>query len=266
MESTRQYKVLLAAAVLVAGVVATVFAAGNLASSNASAQVSAADPAEANTGVKATERPLSVSGTANAKAQPNKVKLVFAVDTVKETAKEALDVNAVTTNAVLVALEGAGVKRNETSTADFGINPVYEYSPHGNVQNLTGYAVTNSILVSSYNLNDTSKWIDAAVEAGANRINGVNFQLSNEKTAELRNSLILGAIKDARDKADLAADAVGMKVVGVKSLTINGFGHYPSPYAYSSEIRLAVVDADGSPIIAASQDVSVSVNVVYLLG
>jgi uncharacterized protein YggE len=270
MESAKQYKVFLAAAVLIAGFIAAVSAAGNLANSgnSASAQVMFADPDEAgHTGAaKAGEQTLSVSGTATAKAQPNKVQLVFAVDTVKETAKEALDVNAETTNAVLVALGAAGVKGNETSTADFNINPVYEYNSWGNVQNLTGYTVTNSILVSSYNLNDTSKWIDAAVGAGANRIDGVNFQLSNEKTVELRNSLILGAIKDAREKADLAAGAVGMEIVGVKSLVINDSGHYPNPYAYPSEIRLSVAADSGSPIIAASQDVSASVNVVYLLG
>ena len=256
MESTRQYKAILAAAVLVAGFIAA------LAAGSASAQVSAAVTPEAD--AAAGERTISVSGAATAKAQPNKVQVVFAVDTVKETARAALDENAGTTNAVLDALEAAGVRGNETSTADFAINPVYEYSPQGNMQNLTGYAVSNSILVASYNLNDTSKWIDAAVGAGANRINGVNFQLSEEKAAEVRNSLILSAIKDARNKADLAAGAIGMKVAGVKSLEIDDVGRYPIPYAYGLEARISTVG--GSPIIAASQDVSVSVNVVYLLG
>ena len=265
MESTRQYKVLLAAAVLVAGFIAAALAAGNLAGGNASAQVSAAVTTEAGADVgKSADRTLSVSGAATAKAQPNKVQIVFAVDTVEETAKEALDVNAGATNAVLGALESAGVKGNETSTADFAINPLYEYSPQGGVQNLTGHTVSNSILVASYNLNDTSKWIDAAVGAGANRINNVNFQLSDEKAAEVRSSLIFSAIKDARNKADLAADAIGMKVVGVKSLEIDDSGRYPIPYPYAAEARFSAVG--GSPIIAASQDVSVSVNVVYLLG
>jgi uncharacterized protein YggE len=262
MKNTGQYKVLLAAAVLVAGFMAAVLAADNTAGNNASAQVSAAVTQEAGAGAgKPAERTLSVSGAATAKAQPNKVQIVFAVDTVKETAKAALDVNAGTTNEVLRALEAAGVRGNETSTADFAINPVYEYSPHGSVQNLTGYTMSNSILVSSYNLNDTSRWIDAAVGAGANRINGVSFQLSEEKAAEVRNSLILSAIKDARNKPDLAADAIGMKVAGVKSLKIDDFARYPIPYAYGVEARIG-----GSPMIAASQDVSVSVNVVYLLG
>jgi hypothetical protein len=264
MESTRQYRALLAA-VLVAGFIAAAFAAGNMAGGNASAQVSAAVTTEAGADAsKSADRTLSVSGAATAKVQPNKVQIVFAVDTVKETAKAALDVNAGATNAVLGALEAAGVKGNETSTADFVINPVYEYSPHGNVQNLTGYTVSNSILVASYNLNDTSKWIDVIVGAGANRINGVDFQLSDEKAAEVRNSLILSAIKDARNKANLAAGAIGMKVVDVKSLEIDDSGHYPSPYPYAAEARFSAVG--GSPIIAASQDVSVSVNVVYLLG
>ena len=143
---------------------------------------------------KSAKGTLSVSGAATAKAQPNKVQIVFAVDTVKETPKAALDVNAGATNAVPGALEAAGVKENETSTADFAINPVYEYFPQGGLQDLTGHTVSNSILVASYNLNDTSKWIDVEVSAGANRINSVNFQLSDEKAAEVRNSLILSAI------------------------------------------------------------------------
>ena len=107
MESTK-YKVLLAAVVLVAGFMVATSAGGN-----ASAQVSAAVTTEVDTDAgKSADRTLSVSGAATAKAQHNKVQIVFAVDTVKETAKAALDVNAGTTNAVLGALEAAGVRRN----------------------------------------------------------------------------------------------------------------------------------------------------------
>lgn len=80
----------------------------------------------------------------------------------------------------------------------------------------------------------------------------------------MRDSLTLSAIKDTRNKADLAADTIGMKVAGVKSLEIDDSGHHPSPYSSAAESRFSAVG--WSSIIAASQDVSVSVNVVYLLG
>lgn len=258
-ENAKRYKILLAAAVLAAGFFAATFAASSL-TNNASAQVALAGDDKAG----GQEKTLAVSGAASAKVQPNKVQMVFAVDTREKTAKTALDSNAATINAVLGALEAAGVKKNETSTADFNINPVYDYSTRGELQNLTGYTVTNSVLVSSSNLNSVSRWIDAAVSAGANRINGVYFQLSAEKAADMRDGLITGAIKDARNKADLVAGVVGLKVVRVKSMTVNDYGYVPGPYA--SQFRLTVADPDTTPIIAARQDVSASVNIVYLLG
>jgi uncharacterized protein YggE len=264
-KNPKRYKILLAAVVLIAGFFAATFAASSSLTSNASAQIApAGNDKMAGEGGEEEEKTLAVSGSASAKVQPDKAQLVFAVDTREKTARTALDSNAATINAVLDALEAAGVKKNETSTADFNINSVYNYSSQGELQNLTGYTVTNSVLVSSSNLNSVSRWIDAAVSAGANRINGVYFQLSAEKAAEMRDGLITNAIKDARNKADLAAGAVGLKVVGVKSMTVNDYyGYVSGPYA--SKFTLAVADPSATPIIAANQDVSASVNIVYLL-
>lgn len=209
------------------------------------------------------ERTLSVSGTATTKVKPDRVQLTFAVETREKTAKLALDSNAETMNKVLDALKQAGVQSNETGTAYFNINPNYQYSPEGNIQNLTGYTVTNSIQVTSSNLNDIPKWLDTAVNAGANRVDGINFQLSNEKMTEVRNSLIRNAISDAREKADLAAPAVGLNVVGVKSLVINEPGLYPVPYLASPQVYAG--GASNTPIIVGTQDVTTTVSVVYLL-
>jgi uncharacterized protein YggE len=63
--------------------------------------------------------------------------------------------------------------------------------------------------------------IDAAVRAGANRVDGILFFISPDRQEEIRNTLIGDAIANARQRANLAAEALGMAVAGVESATIN---------------------------------------------
>jgi uncharacterized protein YggE len=66
-----------------------------------------------------------------------------------------------------------------------------------------------------------SKWIDTAIAAGANTVNSVDFTLSDKRLDEIKNNLIIQAIDNARAKADIAASALGLKVVGVKLVNLN---------------------------------------------
>ena len=63
-----------------------------------------------------------------------------------------------------------------------------------------------------------SKWIDTAIAAGANTVNSVDFTLSDKGLYEIKNNLIKQAIDNARANGDIAASALGLKVVGVKSV------------------------------------------------
>ena len=52
-----------------------------------------------------------------------------------------------------------------------------------------------------------------AVSAGANNVNNIYFSLSNQKSEEIKNSLLKDAIDSAKIKADIAASAPNLKVM-----------------------------------------------------
>lgn len=211
-----------------------------------------------------TNNTISVTGMATQKVEPDRVTVTFAVETTDKTAGDALRANSEAMNKVLGALEDAGVKENETRTSYFSISPTYNYSQTGNVQKLTGYTVTNSILVESSNLSNVSDWIDAAVKAGANRVDSLSFTVSEEKMDELRADLTQKAIDNARNKADALAQALDVNITGVKAASLNDFSNPVNPLSVS--LGAAVPEGIKTPITPGEQTITSTVTVIYKIG
>jgi uncharacterized protein len=212
---------------------------------------------------------LSTLGTASAMVKPDKVTIIVGVETTNKTAKAALDRNAATMNKVLDVLLAAGVKQNETSTSSFGISPNYNYSQGRNI--ITGFTTTNSIQIQSSNINSTAKWIDTAISSGgATTINSIDFTLSDKKLEKIKDGLIKQAINDARSKADIAVSALGLKVLGVKSVNINEIEQPTAPQPFLQRQQLATAApapaSNPTPIISGQQGVSASVSIGWLIG
>jgi uncharacterized protein YggE len=212
---------------------------------------------------------LFVTGIANAKVKPDKVMLSFGVVTTNKTGDAAWATNSKIMNKVIDAVKTVGVKENETSTSSFSISPNYNYSQPsdtttGNI--ITGFTVSNLIQIQSTNIGNVSKWVDTAIAAGANTVNSVDFTLSDKKLDETKNSLIKQAIDNARTKADIAASELGLRIVGVKSASVNEFEvQPPSPIPLAKEsLAPAAPPANRStPVISGEQQVSVNIGIVF---
>lgn len=211
-----------------------------------------------------TNNTISVTGMAIQKVKPDRVTVTFAVETMNKTAGGALRANSEAMNKVLGALVDAGVKENETRTSFFSIAPTYNYSQTGNVQKLTGYMVTNSILVESSNLTNVSDWVDAAVRAGANRVDSLSFTVSEEKMDELRADLTQKATDNARNKADALAQSLNLTITGVKAASLNDFSNPINPLSLS--FGAAAPESIKTPITPGEQTVTSTVTVIYKIG
>jgi uncharacterized protein YggE len=212
-----------------------------------------------------TNNTLFVSGSASNQTKPDKVTVSLGVETTNNTAQAALTSNSNLMNKVLESLKAAGVRENETSTSTFSITPNYNYSSNNNQGRLIGFTVSNSIQIESSSIESVSKWIDAAVSAGVNNVNNIYFSLSNQKSEEMKNSLLKNAIDSARIKADIASSAAGLKVIGVKSIIVGEAGSSPPVPVYSAK-ALDGAAASSTSIISGQQEISASVSIVYLIG
>jgi uncharacterized protein len=224
---------------------------------------------------------LFAVGNAQATIKPDKVTLSLSVETTNKTATAALFANSEAMNKVLNALKAGGVRENETSTSFFNISPNYkpidqqqegQYFPPIESRDIISYTVTNSITVDSYNLLNVSQWIDIAVQAGVNDVSSIYFSLSDEKSEAVKNDLLKQAITNAKGKADIAASALDLKVIGVKSISIEALGgFYPmqrEPFLAQDATSAASAPAvrPPTPIIAGEQEVTSTVNIVFFLG
>jgi uncharacterized protein len=213
---------------------------------------------------------LSVSGMATMKTEPDRVTVSFGIETVNSTASSALVTNSEVMNKLLDVLKAAGAQENETSTSSFIITPNYNYSESGTIGNITGYTVTNSIQIESSNIRNISKWIDIAVSTGANRVDSIYFSVSDKRLDEIKNSLLKDAINNAKSKADIAASMLGLKVIGVRSMNLNGFESPPPiPQSYLAEKSLAKAAGPSTittPIKIGEQEVTTHLTIIFLLG
>jgi uncharacterized protein YggE len=147
------------------------------------------------------------------------------------------------------------------------MSPYYSYSqPSSATGKITGFTVSNSIQIESSSIDKVSKWIDMAVAAGSNNVNNVGFALSDKKVEEIKNNLIKQAINNARTKAEIAASALGLKGLAVKSINLNEVGtHLPEPFLEKDSLAAGVSPANtATPIISGEQQVSVTVSMVFI--
>jgi len=80
-------------------------------------------------------------------------------------------------------------------------------SPASEVAQLAGYHAVNSIQVLVREVGRLGELIDAATRAGAMVTGNFLFRLRDERT--IRTSLLEEAVRDAREKADSLASALG---------------------------------------------------------
>ena len=213
---------------------------------------------------------LSVTGIASMKIKPDRATVSFYVETANATASSALMSNSEVVNKLLNVLKEAGVQQNETTTSSFIITPNYNYSESGTIGNITGYTRTNSIQIESSNISKISTWIDLAVSTGANRVDNIYFSVSDKILNDIKNNLLKDAINNAKSKADIAASILGLKVIGVRSINLDGFELPPpilQPYLSQKSLAAGAESSIAStPIITGEQEVTTQISIVFSLG
>lgn len=215
---------------------------------------------------------LSVAGSASTSQVSDQLVIRFGVETQEKTAKQSLNTNSNLMNNIIDSIKRVGITEDEISTSRFNLYPVYEGHERDGVwkEELVGYKVINSIIITTDKLDSTANIIDAAVEAGANRVDAVNFLVSSEKQLQIKNDLIEEAILDAKAKAEKALTPLDHKIVGVMKVSLSDHDSYTHslnmgygiPFMEASFAKSAYSD---TPIFDSDQKITVVVNVVFLI-
>lgn len=159
------------------------------------------------------------------------------------------------------ALIGEGVKEEDINTEFINIYAMYDYQDGEEM--LEAYNASSTLAIKVTDMEKVGSLIDAAFAAGANTLNGITFSASDTKDAE--NEALKDAVLNAGAKAEVLAEASGLKITGVKMISEGSVFNYENNVGnvYAKSMDAAAESAAGTVVQAAKMIVSATVSVTY---
>lgn len=120
--------------------------------------------------------------------------------------------------AIREALTASGAAKEDINTGTLNIYATYDYS--GAEEQLTGYRASSTLAIRVRDMAAVGTVIDTAFAAGANTLDGISF--SAEDTSGAEKEALKAAVADARAKAEVLAEASGLTLMGIRTLSESG--------------------------------------------
>jgi uncharacterized protein len=205
-------------------------------------------------------RSLTVSGTGRVLLKPDIAYINIGVHTERPVASEAVDVNNADTQKVIDALKGVGVAADDITTTNFSIWQNTPYSADG-TPTTPIYAVDNTVYVTVRDLAGLGDLLDAAVAAGANNVNSIQFDVADK--TKVKTDARSEAVKAAKAQAEELAATTGVTLGAIQ--TVSYFDSVPGPFYESKGFGGGGGDLAAStvPINPGSMEISVTVTLTY---
>ena len=158
------------------------------------------------------------------------------------------------------SLISQGVEEENITTDFMNIYAVYDYQ--NDQEQLAAYSASTTLSIRVTDMDSVGNLIDTAFAAGANTLNGISFSASDTEDAEAE--AMKKAVADARNKAEILADASGLRITGIESISESGVFSYENTAGsiMAKEMEAAASDS-GTVVNAAKLIVSVSVSISY---
>ena len=204
---------------------------------------------------------LNLSAYGEVKVAPDQATINFGVVTEAPTAQAAMAQNAQQMTRVVAALRRAGINERDIQTSGLNLSAQYDYQQNMPPK-LRGYQASNRVTVTINDLAKVGTTADAVVAAGVNQIDGISFGLKDPKAAEDQARLL--AVRALQDKARLYAQALGVQLGQVRSLTEGG-GYVPAP-PMPMYARVAMDAGASTPVSAGELTVRIDISGTYDIG
>ncbi len=189
----------------------------------------ACSPSPSVVGLQFPQRTLVVTGMGMVDLIPDVAYIYAGVHTEDASVADAVSANNAKAQAVMAAFRRFGVEGKDIQTTNFSIWPQQQYDKDGQLTGTT-YAVDNTIYVTVRDLEKLGDLLEAGIEAGANSINGIQFDVADKSQSitQAREA----AVTNARQQAEALAEATGVTLGDIQ--TISYYDNIPTPYTYTS--------------------------------
>ena len=168
---------------------------------------------------------ISVVGEANLDIDPDKAEMYIQIETRGKEANNAQSLNAERSDSAMNALKKAGISKEDIETDYFNLRPEYDWSK--DKRELIGYVAEHTLRVTTTDTEEVGTYLDAAINAGANEIQRIDFGLSREKEKEVYSEALVRASSLAEGKATSIASSLGVRLGDIISVSESSASYNP---------------------------------------
>ena len=207
---------------------------------------------------------ISIRGTGIVTSAPDIAYINLGVNSSAQTARIALDKNNKAMNNIINAIKKIQVENKDIQTSNFSINP--RYNRKNNLEGLPqiiGYEVFNNLSITIRNLDNLGPILDKVVTLGSNRINNIQFSISNPQPLEDQARAL--AAKDAKRRAEIYASTLGFNLGKIVEITEGVARNQPIMQAKMARgaMMMEAATDQSAPIEAGEQAITSNVTVVW---
>lgn len=163
-------------------------------------------------------RLLTVNGIGRVTIVPDMATVNIGVRSEADSVTDALESNTAQANAISQALKEMGVEEKDIQTSNFNVYPTDRWNPMTGEVEGRYFVVENNVNVTVRELSSLGEVLNTVVEAGANSIYGISFNVEDRSAAvaEARDL----AIADAKAKAEAIAASAGVQLGELTSISV----------------------------------------------
>lgn len=210
-------------------------------------------------------RTISVQGEGTVNVAPDRAVVRFGIVSQAETAEAARSQNADAAARAMNAVRDLGIPDDRIRMEALQLQPRREYDPETRQREERGYEATRRVVVEVDSLDRLPVLVTRVVQEGANRLDGIQYDLSDRDT--VRNDALRKAAEAAQAKAGLLATTLGASLGPVREIREQSFS-FPRPMMRMEAAAMKTADqaAPQPDAYAAGEiEVSASVQVTFLL-
>jgi len=219
---------------------------------------------------------ITLSGHGEVSAVPDIANVSFTIRKEAKTVADAQSGVADVANKVMASLKANNILDKDIKTESVSFNPKYDYvydskvimapctqygcPPRPGKNVITGYEAYESISVKIRKIDDTGKIIQELGVLGVTELSGPNFTIDNEDG--LKAQAQKQAIDDAKEKAEVLAKNLGVRLGKITSFNDNG--NYPTPmYATAKMDSVSAIAPTVAPVPTGENLISSDVTITY---
>ena len=185
---------------------------------------------------------IRVAAEASVATAPDQAQVNIGVLTEAANAQDAAAKNAQELAAVLAELRDALGDDADIKTVGYSLNPKYQRSKQGGEARIVGYMATNTVEVTTNELDQVGNIVGVAAATGANRIQQLRFTLTDETSLQAE-ALSQAAV---RAKKKVAAIASALDLQMGRILAVEEGTHSVTPILVRSR-QVAMAEAGATP-------------------